>query len=241
MLKHCITFLCLLLIFSASTAQLSNKAEAYYNSGIEFRNKNLIPQAIQSFKAAINTDKRFDSAYVELGNLYMLSDKNADALANYKKAIVINPQMTIALIASGKIYRNYLNNPDSALYFFKKAAGLNVNNQEVFYNIAWCYNTKMQYDSAIVYGIKSLEMDNNYRPSYGELAFAYRRSKRFDDAIAQFKKNLATSTVDLALLYSGYCYTELKNKAGALQQYELLNKVNEKMAGALKKVIDKME
>lgn len=241
MLKRVLTFLSLLLIFSSSDAQLQDKTATYYNAGIDFRNKKMIPEAIQSFEAAINADKKFDSAYVELGNLYMLIGKNADALVSYKKALAINPQMIVALVSSGKIYRNYISNPDSALYFFKTAADFNANNKEVFCNIAWCYNTKMEYDSAIIYGIKSLDLDNNYRPVYGELAFAYRRSSRFADGIAQFKKNLAISTVDLALLYSGYCYTELKDKAGALQQYEALNKINEKMAGALKKVIDKME
>lgn len=241
MLKRILPFLSLLLVVSTADAQLRYKAAGYYNAGIDFSNKKMIPQAIKSFEAAIKADKKYDSAYVELGNLLMMSGKNADALTNYKKALAINPKITVALISAGKIYRYYISNPDSALYFFKTAAAFNVNNQEAFYNTAWCYNTKMEYDSAIVYGIKSLEIDNNYRPAYGELAFAYRSSSRFADGITQFKKNLAISTVDLALLYSGYCYTELKDKEGAIQQYEALKKINEKMAAALKKAIDKME
>jgi len=178
---------------------------------------------------------------MQLGELYMMSGKYNDALAIYKKAISINPKITEALINAGKIYRYYRSNTDSALYFFKTATVYSTANEDVFNNISWCYNTKMKYDSAIVYGIKALEVNNNYRTAYGELAYAYRQSGRFADAIIQFKKNLSISIVDLAFLYSGYCYVELKDKTGAMQQYEELLKINTKMAVALKKAIDKME
>ncbi|HQW82939.1 MAG TPA: tetratricopeptide repeat protein [Ferruginibacter sp.] len=241
MLKPVVTFFSLLFILSTSNAQLQNKAVIFYNRGIEYKNKKMIVEAIQSFKAAINANKKYDSAYMQLGELYMMSGKYNDALAIYKKAISINPKITEALINAGKIYRYYRSNTDSALYFFKTATVYSTANEDVFNNISWCYNTKMKYDSAIVYGIKALEVNNNYRTAYGELAYAYRQSGRFADAIIQFKKNLSISIVDLAFLYSGYCYVELKDKTGAMQQYEELLKINTKMAVALKKAIDKME
>lgn len=222
-------------------AQTSNKATLYFNKGIDYKNKKMIPEAIQSFKSAISIQKKYDSAYIELGELYMMTGKYNDALVIYKKAVAINPKLTSALVAAGKIYRYYRSNTDSSLYFFTKAALYDTANEEIYNNIAWCFNTKSKFDSAIVYGIKSLTVNNNYRTAYGELAYAYRQSGRFKDAIIQFKKNLTVSVVDLANLYTGYCYAELKDKAGAMQQYEELLKINTKMAGALKKVIDKME
>ena len=94
---------------------------------------------------------------------------------------------------------------------------------------------------AIPYAVKALEIDNNYRPAYGELGHAYRASKKFAECVEQLKKNLAVSVVDIAYLYSGFAYTELNNKEAALQQYEELKKINEKMAAALKKKIDAMQ
>ncbi|MBK9532248.1 MAG: hypothetical protein IPO42_10735 [Chitinophagaceae bacterium] len=42
------------------------------------------------------------------------------------------------------------------------------------------------------------------------------------------------------MLYSGYAYTELNNKEAALEHYEALKKINERMANNLKKKIDAM-
>ena len=159
---------------------------------------------------------------------------------NYKKALQINPNYIAALIGMGKIYRDARQNLDSAIIFFNAAEQLDKTNKETYYALAWIYNAKKDYDRAIPYAVRSLEIDNTYKPAYGELGHAFRSTKKYTECIEQLKKNLAVSVVDVALLYSGYCYTELKNKEGAMQEYEALLKVNEKMAGALKKKIDAM-
>jgi tetratricopeptide (TPR) repeat protein len=152
-----------------------------------------------------------------------------------------NQRYTDALIAMGKIYRDQKQNFDSALIFYNKAAQTDSTKKEVFYALAWVHNAKKEYEAAIPYAIKALEIDNGYRPAYGELGHAYRASKKYAEAIEQFKKNLAVSVVDVAILYSGFCYTELNNKEAALEQYEALKKLNERMAGSLKKKIDTMQ
>ena len=157
------------------------------------------------------------------------------------QALEINPGYTAALIGMGKIYRDASKNYDSAIIYYNAAEQLDKTNKETYYALAWIYNAKQQYDKAIPYAVKSLEIDNTYKPSYGELGHAYRSLKKFAECIEQLKKNLAVSVVDVALLYSGYCYLELKNKEGAIQQYEALLKVNERMAGGLKKKIDAMQ
>ena len=57
----------------------------------------------------------------------------------------------------------------------------------------------------------------------------------------QFKKNLAISVNELPMLYSGYSYIELNQKENALKMYEELNKLNPRMATALKKKLDTMQ
>jgi len=43
------------------------------------------------------------------------------------------------------------------------------------------------------------------------------------------------------LLYTGYCYIELKQKEEALKVYEELNKLNPKTGEAFKKKVDAMQ
>jgi tetratricopeptide (TPR) repeat protein len=241
MLKRFLPLLLLVLFFSAAYAQVS-KAKQYYNSGIQFRKNSQFAEALTEFSKSITLDKKFDSAYVEIGNIYSKAGKMDTAINNYKKALVINPKYTDALFGLGKIYRDALNfkNYDSAIYFFDAALKLDSTNKEIFYGLAWTYNATKQHELAIPYAIKALEIDNNYKPAYGELGYAYNSTKKYAECIEQFKKNLAVSVVDVACLYSGLSYIELKNKEGAMLQYEALMKINERMAASLKKKIDAM-
>ena len=237
MLKRFLPFLVFVLFISAANAQVS-KAKQHYRSGIQLRNNSQFPEALAEFSKATELNKNFDSAYVEIGNIYSKGGKMDLAINNYNKALSINPKYAEALFGMGKIYRDAIKQYDTAIYYFNAAARFDSANKEIFYGLAWIYNARKEHDLAIPFAIKSLEIDNTYKPAYGELGHAYRSTKKYAECIEQLKKNLAVSVVDVAYLYSGYCYIELNNKEGAMQQYEALNKINEKMAGALKKKID---
>ena len=241
MLKQILPLLIFLLLFSAVSAQPGNKAAAFFKAGIDLKDKNMFPEAMAAFKKAIAFNKLYDSAYVEIG---LLNEKNRSydsAILNLKKALSISPKMATALFALGNVYRNYKSNPDSAIICFNAALKTDSTNKVIFYSLAWCYNTKQDYENAILFGVKALEIDNTYRQAYAELGHAYRRAKKFAEGIEQFKKNLAISVVDLPVFYSGMCYTQLNDKEGALKQYEELKKMNERLAASLKKEIDNMK
>ncbi len=240
MLKIVLPVFIFLFFFSAGHAQVKN-AVFFYKAGMEHKRNNRFSEALADFTQAVRLKKNFDSAYYEIGNIYSGSGNANMAITNCKKALAINPRFANALITIGKTYRDIKLNYDSALYFYHAARKLDSTNKETYYSLAWIYNAKKEHEKAIPFGIKALEIDNTYKPAYGELGHAYRASQRFAECIEQLKKNLAISVVDVAYLYSGYAYTELKNKEGALEMYEGLKKINERMAGALKKKIDTMQ
>ena len=240
MLKRFLPFLIFLLSFSAANAQMYN-ANHYYRSALEYKKNNKFSEALADLTKAVSINKKFDSAHFEMGNIYALGGHTDLAIGSYKTVLALNPNYPAALIAMGKIYRDVKQNLDSALIYYHAAAKIDNSNKEVFYALAWIYNVRKEYDNAIFNAVRSLEIDNKYKPAYGELGHAYNASKRFADCIEQLKKNLAVSVVDVAYLYSGFAYTELKNKEGAMQQYEELKKINERMATSLKKKIDAME
>ncbi len=230
----------LLFVFASSTAQMYN-AKGFYRSGLELKTKGRIFEAMSAFRQAIKLDKKFDSAYYEIGLIYSQTTTPDSAVWYFNKAISLKPLMALAHIALGNFYRDNKPNYDSALICYFNALKTDSLNKLTYYSIAWCYNAKSENEKAIPYGIKALEIDNTYRAAYNELGHAYRKTGKYREAIEQFKKNLAISVVDIAILYSGFCYVELKDKEGALQQYESLKKVNEKMAASLKRQIDAMQ
>lgn len=241
MLKYFFTLLVGVLTTVVVMAQSAKKATAFFNSGIKLKESGMFLEAIASFKKAIALNKKYDSAYLELGMLYVKVSKADSAVMTLKNAVKINSGFTNAYIAMGNIYRDYIKNADEAIVNYLSALKNDSSNKVTCYSLAWCYNSKEYYREAVKYAIKALEIDNNYKPAYNELGHAYRKLGAYEEAVAQFKKNMAVSVNELPYLYSGYCYVELKQKENALLMFDELNKLNPKMAEALKKRIDALQ
>lgn len=240
MVKKILPVLFLSFVFSAASAQMYN-AKGFYRSGVQLKNQGKLVEALGAFRQAIRMDKKMDSAYYEIGLFHAQTTTPDSAVWYFKKALSIKPTMAVAHLALGNYYRDIRPNFDSALTCYFNALKTDSLNKVTYYSIAWCYNAKKENEKAIPYAIKALDIDNNYKAAYNELGHAYRRTGKFKEAIEQFKKNLSVSVVDLAILYTGFCYAELKDKENALLQYEELKKVNEKMAVSLKKRIDAIQ
>lgn len=212
-----------------------------FNNGKALKDKGMFGESILSFKKAISLNKKYDSAYLELARVYASAGKADSAVISLNQATKLIPGFTGAYVLMGDLYRDYIKNPDLAIANYLNALKIDSSNKTTYYSLAWCSNAKGYYREAIKYGIKALEIDNNYKPAYNELGHAYRQLKAFGECIEQFKKNLAISVNELPMLYSGYSYMELNQKENALQMYEELNKLNPKMAAALKKRLDAMQ
>ena len=212
-----------------------------FNDGKAFKDRGMFGESIASFKKAINFNKKYDSAYLELAKVYALTAKADSAVMILNKGTKLIPGFAGAYIMIGNLYRDNLKNVDSAVTNYLNALKIDSTDKTTYYSLAWCSNTKGYYREAIKYGIRALEIDNNYKPAYNELGHAYNKLKAFEECVEQFKKNLAISINELPMLYSGYSYMELKQKENALKIYEDLNKINPKMAAALKKKLDAMQ
>ena len=238
MLKRISIIVTGLLIIAVSIAQPPKNAVNFYKNGLALRDKGMYPEAINAFKQATILYKKYDSAWLELGNLSMKLNMIDTALWYYNKATIANPRQVLAYIAMGNIYRDSRSSFDTAIQCYSDAMKIDSTNKVTFYSLAWCYNAKMKFDSAIYYSIRSLDIDNNYRPAYGELGHAYHASNKYKEAIEQFKKHIAKSEVDLPIYYSGMCYLELNQKDSALKMVDALRKIGSKMADGLQKRID---
>jgi tetratricopeptide (TPR) repeat protein len=219
-------------------AQQVKKAAAFFNNGMQFKQKGLFYEAIAEFKKTINLDKKNDSAYFEMAMIYAKISKADSGIYILKNAIKARPGFAGAYITLGNIYKDYKNNQDEAIASYKTALKIDSTNKVTLYSLAWCHNVKKYYREAVNYAIMALQVDNNYKPAYNELGHAYKQLKAYEEAINQFKKNLTISYNEIPLLYCGYCYLELNQKDEALKVYEELKKTNIKMAEGLKKKID---
>jgi tetratricopeptide (TPR) repeat protein len=238
MLKYFLAVVISTLTTVGVMAQPNPKAVPFFKNARQFAAKSMFNDAIVSYKKAIAIDKKYDSANLELSSLFLKISMNDSAIAVLKRAVKIKPAFIDAHILLGIIYRDYTRNSDEAIVNFLNAYKIDSANKLILYSLAWCNNDKGYFREAIKYGIKALDIDNGYRPAYNELAHAYRSLKAYQEAIDQFQKNIAISVNEQPLYYSGLCYLELNDKAGAEKMYEALKKINSKSADALRKKID---
>lgn len=241
-----LSFLCI--SFTGAFAQPNPKALAFYRSGIDYRNRNMFPEALFSFKKAVALDKNMDSAWVEIGSLNYRTSKFDSAIYHFKKALGLNPVNTTAWLGLGLVYRDVKPNYDSTIYCCTHILDIDsarkVSSDSIhklcYYSIAWCYNSKKEYANALNWASKGLDMDHTYGILYNEMAHAIHMGKLYQEGIVRLNKYLAIAEMEKPLLYLGLIYNEMKDKEQAMVYYERLRKLNTRMADNLKKQIDKL-
>lgn len=233
----------LVLIFTGFTswAQPPKPAVALYKKAEAFKEKGMFNEAIAAYTNALAIDKKYDSAYLALAKLYTSINQADNAVRVLKEGVSQINGFTSGYINLAMLYRDNFKNYAEAINCYQAALKTDSTDKTVYYGLAWRNNAKEYYRDAVKYAIKALDIDNNYIPAYNELGYAYRQLKAFDECIVQLKKNLAISVNQVPLLYTGFCYIELKQKDEANKVYEELNKLNPQMAAALKKKIDTMQ
>ena len=90
---------------------------------------------------AIAKDSKFYKAYYNLGNIKFNNGKIEEAMANYKLAAKYNKKNSYIFTNIGCCYLAK-KNLGMAKYYFNKAATLNPNNPNNYYNLAYIYKEK---------------------------------------------------------------------------------------------------
>ncbi len=86
-------------------------------------------------------------------------------------------------------------NHDAAIAAFQKAAELNANCYDCYYNIAFSQTQKKDYDGAEAAYKKAIELKPDYAEAYNGLANIYNATRKFDQAATASAKAMELSSV----------------------------------------------
>jgi tetratricopeptide (TPR) repeat protein len=109
-------------------------------------------EALSYLDKVISLDDKNAMAYGSRGAIYIELGKIKEAYSDCKKAISLNPDDATVNFNFGQLHANYLNNSDSAIYYFEKAINLSPqspNNDEVYMNMAVLKHNKGKLDEAL--------------------------------------------------------------------------------------------
>ena len=138
-------------------------------------------KALKLFNRMINQNRADDITYYNMGNSYYRMRKYEIAIAQYKKAIEINPLNDKAHNDIGFIYLEKLKEYKKAIESFKKATEVNPKHHKAFNSMGLAYEKLDNSDMAIISFKKSIEANSEYyKPYIGVFKIQLFNHKPFD-------------------------------------------------------------
>lgn len=101
------------------------------------------------------------------------------------------------------------------------------------------YSKQKSWSLAIQAYLEAVRLDPKYVEAWNNLGFCYRKAKRYDKAFDAYNQAVSLKP-DYPNVheYMGRTYLAVGNTDGALREYEILKRLDPKMAAELKRAID---
>ena len=155
--------------------ELTKKATKYY-----YENKP--KQALSLFLQALSLDTNNSSSYYNLGLTYDSLKEFELAIANYKKAIALNPLDIRSVNNIAWIYFENFKDENIATQYLDYAIQIMPNDAEAYNVYGNIYFKKEDYKNAILYFKKAIKFDKNYPKNYYDISKAYIGLEDFKNA-----------------------------------------------------------
>ncbi|HNQ12245.1 MAG TPA: tetratricopeptide repeat protein [Bacteroidia bacterium] len=198
---------------------LHSYSDAWYHLALAYKESNDGANAVRAFETAKSMkDFKDDEFFVSSGLANAMLKKYDAAIADYNKALELNPK-------SSEAYNNYgialtdINKLQEALDVLNKALELKPDFEAALYNLGNVYAKAGDFNTAISYYDKAIALDPNYSEAYNNKGNSYASMNQFDQAVLCFEKVTQLNPNDPKALYNlGVTYHLLGNEQKA-QEY----------------------
>jgi len=170
--------------------------------------------------------------YNNRGIIYKEQKKWELALADYNKAIQINPNDAEAYNNRGIIYEEQ-KKWELALADYNKAIQINPNDAEAYYNRGIIYKEQKKWELALADYNKAIQINPNYATTYYNRGNVYYKQKKWELALADYNKAIQINPNYANAYYNrGIHYKEQKKWELALSDYNKAIQINPNYANA---------
>ncbi|MDI6768385.1 MAG: tetratricopeptide repeat protein [Anaerolineales bacterium] len=116
-----------------------------------------------------------------LGVVYSALGRSDEAIAEFQKAIQLDPKLAHPHNGLGNVYPD-LGRSDDAIAEFQKAIQLDPQDAAPYYGLGNVYYDLKRYDDALAANQRAIQLDPNNPYAHNNLAGEYVKQRRFDDA-----------------------------------------------------------
>lgn len=151
--------------------------------------------------------------HVRLGNAYFQRRRYAEALAEYNKAIELDPGCVAAYNGRGDVY-NYQHQDDLAFAAYSSANQLDPNNAYAYSGLGDAYYGLRMYKRALAEFNRATELDPKLADPYNGRGIVYNDQRQHERALAEFNRAIELHPNESVI------YSNRGNTYFALQRYE---------------------
>lgn len=164
-------------LYSSLIKTLGAQPQLHVIIGRAYRQSGLLQEAAEEFKKAIALDARFPRAHYYLGITYLLDEdqKNInEALAEFKFEVAANPDEFFANYYLGVVY-NFQREWELAITFLQKAAAVQPNNPDPYFQLGQAYQELNNHQRAIEVLTKAIALNPNLAHNKNQVTTAHHR------------------------------------------------------------------
>jgi tetratricopeptide (TPR) repeat protein len=194
-------------------------ADAHFDSGMAFLERQEYDKAINDFTEAIRLDPNVAIIYFNRGNAYYDQGNLDKASSDYNEAIRLNPNFARAYVGRGDVIREQ-GNLDKAISDYNEAIRLEPNYVPAYDGRGRAYGSSGNYDKAISDFTEAIRLDPNLAPAYCSRGYAYDMHGNFEKAISDYNEAIRLDPNSaLAYVGRGNAYTKKGNLNAANADY----------------------
>ena len=130
------------------------------------------------------------------GDTLYKSGQNTQALEKYIEALKLTPNDSLTAFKTANLYK-LENNPEKAIYYYKKATSINKNYADAWFNMGLVYASQSDYKASKDCFNKVIALSPDYAYAYYALALAYENENNTEKAIENYQKYFDCENDDL--------------------------------------------
>lgn len=178
------------------------------------------------YENVLKVNPNFGKAYYNIALIEAVAEQTDKAVADFEKAIELNPELTSAYTELSKQYKKQKNfskaNDVLLKYISKFGEDAKVNN-----SIGVNYYSLADDKNAIIYYKKAIELEPNFSDAYFNLGLSSKMLSDWDESIKAFEKAVQLNAQDYeAYYYLGEVYENKGDIKKAKEYYEICLKIN---------------
>lgn len=211
----------------------SQNAVTYNVQGMVLLKSGAFSEASTLFERAIELNREFVPAYINLGASYNALDRPQEAVGILQRALSIDLNDAEIYCHLGLAYRK-LREHRVALAAYQKAISLNPRLAEAHNGLGLAYRGLGQHDQAAEAFQRAIQFEPAYALAHNNLGVEHADLHHYPEAIAAFERAIAiNSSFSAARFNLGVVYLRMKRRSAALEQNKALQDLDRELADKL--------